>query len=246
MIAPAASPGRRWRWVVASAVAFLLLAYAAYRIANARCFSLTGDLTCRVETSEPLVALTLDDGPTPAGADYALAVLGRFNAKATFFLIGQDIEKHPDHARRIYEAGHELANHSYSHQRMIVRSTRFYEEEIARTDALLRKVGGMKPTLFRPPFGKKLVGLPLAARRQGYRMVMIDVEEPLDVGDDPRAYANRIVREARPGSIILMHVMYRSNETARRAMPLVIAGLQARGLRVVTVGELMKARAGEI
>jgi peptidoglycan/xylan/chitin deacetylase (PgdA/CDA1 family) len=74
--------------------------------------------------------------------------------------------------------------------------------------------------------------------RHGYRMVMIDVEEPQT--DDPRQYAARLVGEAKPGSILLMHLMYRGNRVAREALPLVIEGLQARGFTVVSVGELLR------
>jgi peptidoglycan/xylan/chitin deacetylase (PgdA/CDA1 family) len=91
--------------------------------------------------------------------------------------------------------------------------------------------------LFRPPYGKKLWGLPAAVERQGYRMIMVDVEEPRTT--EPRAYAQSILNEARPGSILLMHLMYRSNETARQALPFVIEGLKERGFRLVTVSELL-------
>lgn len=221
----------------------LATAYGLFKISEARCFTLAGEPVCRVETSEPVVALTFDDGPTPFGADHAAAVLDRYGVKATFFLIGRDMERNPDAVRRLRGAGHELANHSYSHTRMVARSPRFYDSEIARTDALLRRAGSPAPQFFRPPYGKKLVGLPRAVERRGYRMIMWDVEERYDVGSDHRAYADHMVRNARPGSIIIMHVMHRPNETARRALPLVIEGLQARGLRVVTVGELMKIQA---
>jgi peptidoglycan/xylan/chitin deacetylase (PgdA/CDA1 family) len=71
-------------------------------------------------------------------------------------------------------------------------------------------------------------------------MVMIDVEEPET--NDPRIYAERLVREAKPGSILLMHLMYRGNQVARDALPLVVQGLQARGFKIVSVGELLRAR----
>lgn len=122
---------------------------------------------------------------------------------------------------------------------MIGRSGGFYDREIAETHRRLVAAGAPPPRLFRPPYGKKLWGLPAAARRHGYRMVMIDVEEPLV--EDPRIYADRVVREARPGSILLIHLMYRANGTARAALPLVIRGLQARGFRIVSVGELIAA-----
>jgi peptidoglycan/xylan/chitin deacetylase (PgdA/CDA1 family) len=124
---------------------------------------------------------------------------------------------------------------------MIGRSAAFYDSEIARTDAALRRAGVAAPDLFRPPYGKKLIGLPRAIARHGYKMILWDVEDPRGARD-PADYAARIVRQARPGSIVLMHIMFSANGTARAALPMVLRGLQARGFNVVTVGELLKLR----
>ena len=237
-MAPSAKVRRRGAWAAGAVLLLLLLgALFLWRVSKADCFVLAGEVTCRVETAEPLVALSLDDGPTPEGTAAALATLERADARATFFLIGKHIERNPNEVRRILAAGHEVANHSYSHRRMVGRSGGWYDDEIARTAALLRREGDDGPLLFRPPFGKKLFGLPLSARRQGHRLIMWDVAEP-DTSD-PRAYAAHIVERARPGSIILMHVMYRGNDVARAALPLVLDGLRRKGLRVVTVGQLL-------
>jgi peptidoglycan/xylan/chitin deacetylase (PgdA/CDA1 family) len=220
-----------------AALLVLMIALGLWHASKAWCFVLVGEVTCRVETDEPIVALSLDDGPTPEGTEAALAALERGGARATFFLIGRHVERQPDAVRRILAAGHEVANHSWSHRRMVGRSGGWYDEEIARTAASLHRLGDRGPLLFRPPFGRKLFGLPLAAGRQGHRMIMWDVGEP-DT-QDPRAYAAHIVERARPGSIILMHVMYRGNGVARAALPMVLEGLRRKGLRVVTVGELL-------
>lgn len=227
------------RWIAAALLLALALAAALYPISRARCFALVGEMICRVETDRPMVALTFDDGPTERGVATALAELRARGARATFFLIGRDAGERPHLVRRIVAEGHEVANHSLTHQVMIGRTSRFYDGEIAETHRLLIEAGAPPPTLFRPPYGKKLWGLPASARRHGYKMVMIDVEEPL--AEDPRVYADRVVREAKPGSILLMHLMYRANGTAREALPLVIRGLQARGFRIVSVGELLAA-----
>lgn len=235
-----AARGRRRRWITAAAVAPCLLlagAVSLWKVSKALCFTLAGDVTCRVPVAEPLVALSLDDGPTPEGVDSALAALHGAGAHATFFLIGRYVDEQPALVRRIAASGNEAANHSYSHKWMILRPGAFYDSEIARTDAAVRRAGAPPPRLFRPPFGKKLLGLPLAVRRHGLRMIMWDVEDP-DTAD-PRGYADQVVRRARPGSIILMHLMYRGNGTARAALPLVLAGLRARGMRIVTVSELI-------
>lgn len=235
---------RRARLLTALGAALALLAgatLAVFQISRARCFALVGEAICHVETDEPLVALTFDDGPTPDGVALATAALRETGAHATFFLIGGAVEENAPLVHGLLAEGHEVGNHSYSHERMIFHTSGWYEQEVMRTDALLRAAGVPAPTLFRPPYGKKLIGLPDALARHNYRMIMWDVEDPPGA-TDARAYADEVLRQARPGSIILMHVMYRSNRIAREALPLVLRGLRARGLRVVTVGELLGRR----
>jgi peptidoglycan/xylan/chitin deacetylase (PgdA/CDA1 family) len=220
-----------------AAVACLAAAgWGLLQVSRARCFVLAGHTTCRVETAAPMVALTFDDGPTQTGLDAILPALRDRGAHATFFLIGADAEKHPELVRALLAAGHEVGNHSWSHVRMAGRSRGFYAAELARTNAALRAAGA-DPKLFRPPYGKKLVGLPLAVQRAGLEMITWDVEDPAT--RDPQAFARQVVDQARPGSIILVHAMYPSNTTARAALPAILDGLAAKGLKAVTVGELM-------
>jgi peptidoglycan/xylan/chitin deacetylase (PgdA/CDA1 family) len=241
MAEKAAGAGRRRiSWALAAAAGLALLPTALLEVADARCFSLTGHVTCRVETERPLVALTFDDGPTAEGVDATLAALAAGGAKATFFLIGSEAQSRPGLVRRLAAAGHEIGNHSYSHDRMIARPRSVYEAEIARTATVLTAAGAPAPRLFRPPYGKKLFGLPLAVERQGHRMITWDVEEPDDGRSDAESYAAHIVGRARPGSIVLIHPMYGGNRRAREALPLILRGLEQRGLRAVTVGELLR------
>jgi peptidoglycan/xylan/chitin deacetylase (PgdA/CDA1 family) len=221
-------------------VALVVLLLGLWQVSRARCFTLAGSITCRVETAQPLVALSFDDGPTESGVDAVLPVLGRYGVKATFFLVGSEAERRPDLVRRLVAAGQEIGNHSYSHQRMVAKGAAFYGAEIDRTHAILMSAGAPPPKLFRPPYGKKLIGLPLAVERRGYRLVTWDVEDPDDGRSDAIGYAAQMVAEAKPGSIILVHPMYPANRRARQALPLVIDGLRARGLRIVTVGELLQ------
>ena len=207
-------------------------------LSKAPCFQLVGNITCRVETEAKRVALSFDDGPTPQGVAAVLPVLDRFDAKATFFLIGQDLQHHPEAARAILAAGHELGNHTFSHARNVGRSRAVYRSEIGKTQRLLEAVGS-DSGLFRPPYGRKLVDLPFEVERAGLTTVTWDVEDRAENFPDPKAYARDIVERVRPGSIFLIHPMYRSNTTARAALPLILAQLQDRGYEVVTVSELL-------
>ena len=216
-----------------------IMAVVGWQLSKARCVQIVGDVTCRVDTDAKIVALTFDDGPTPEGVDVVLPELERRGITATFFLIGSRMEKFPGQAERLISAGHELGNHTYSHQRNLGRSQAFYADEIARTDALLKRAGS-STMLFRPPFGKRLIGLPLEVERAGYQAIMWDVEDEPEKFVEPQAYAQDILHQVRPGSIILMHPMYRHNQTAREALPMILDGLQARGFEVVPVSELLK------
>lgn len=230
---------RRWHWIALGVLLFVLLAAAAlFQISRAACFQLIGTPLCKVETSEKLIALTFDDGPTDLGVQAVLPVLQRYSAHATFFLIGQEIEAHPGLGRRLVAAGHELGNHSYSHKRMWGLFPGHYEDEIRRTDALLRGEGAANPHFFRPPNGKKLTGLPIAVERTGYRTVTWGHEDPMTAAD-ARTFADKTLARVQPGSIVVMHVMYSGGQVQRDALPLILEGLKARGYRAVTVGELL-------
>ncbi|HEV2530366.1 polysaccharide deacetylase family protein [Phenylobacterium sp.] len=224
---------------MAAAVGLAVVAGAAlglYQLSRARCFALGLAPICRVATSRPEVALTFDDGPTADGLAAILPELERRQAHATFFLIGADVAKHPAMVATLLAAGQEVGDHSFSHVRMVGRSARFYDQEIERTQAAL-KAAGAEARFFRPPYGKKLMGLPLAVKRHGLAMIIWDVEDPATT--DPRAFADEIVRQAHPGAIILVHAMYPTNRTARAALPMILDGLTAKGLRIVTVGDLI-------
>lgn len=217
-----------------------LISIGIFWISKTPCWQLVGEVTCRVETTEKIVAISFDDGPTPEGVDALLPELEKRGVKATFFLVGHKMEEHPGQAERLVAAGHELANHSYSHTRNVWKSYDYYQQEVARADALLRKAGAKNPVLFRPPFGKRLIGLPWAVEAAGYRMVTWDVVDDIEHHGTPESYANDIVSRARPGSIILIHPMYPGNAVERKAVPLLLDGLIAKGYRVVPVGELLK------
>ena len=228
---------RALRVVVGVLIAAIVF-FGIVSLTNARCFQLVGEVTCRVTTDRKIVALTFDDGPTSRGVDAVLPVLERFDAKATFFLIGEDIKEAPGEAEKILAAGHELGNHSFSHVRGVGRSQKFYRQEVRRTHALLERAGA-EARLFRPPYGKRLVGLPIEVKRAGYRTIMWDVEDRAGHFDDPQAYADDILGRVRPGSIILIHPMYRGNGLERAALPLLLQGLADRGYRATSVSELL-------
>ena len=232
--------------IAASAVVIAgVMAAGLFQLSRAKCFQLVGHVTCRVETEEKLVALTFDDGPTDRGVDAVTAALARHDAKATFFLIGRAVERKPEAVRRLLAAGHEIGNHSYSHVPNVGRSQTFYQGEVERTNAALRALG-VTPRFFRPPYGMRLIGLPRAVSEAGLRTVMWDVAESDGSDDSAEDYAANVLREIRPGSIVLIHAMNSHNRNAREALPLILKGLSQRGYRAVTVSQLLEAGGGAV
>lgn len=229
------------RLLIVVAFALPLTGWAAHRVSKARTFQLFGRIVPRVETTEPAVALTFDDGPAPGHTDRILSILRDADVPATFFLNGHSIEEHPAEARKIVRAGHEIGNHTYSHAQLLGKSLSLVRREIERTDDLIRQTGYAGPIHFRSPYGKKLLVLPYYLWRTERTNVFWDVEP--DSYRNVAASADRIVAHvadrAQPGSIILLHVMFPSRATSLEAVPGIISTLRSRGLRFVTVSELL-------
>src|SRR5438128_7545944 len=138
----------------------IVLAVAAlagtFGYSKSRTHQLFGVIVPRVETERKVVALTFDDGPTSYAADDILAALGP--TKATFFLTGFGMTDSPAVAPRLIAAGHEIGNHTFHHDRLVLKTPRYIAAEIESVDAMIRAAGWKGPILFRAPFCKKLVG----------------------------------------------------------------------------------------
>lgn len=214
---------------------------AFVNLAQLRCFNAIFNAVCSVSTTRNVVALTFDDGPSAAAQGAILPLLAANDAKATFFLSGQKVEKDPAATRAIVAAGHEIGSLGFSNQVLEDRPQSFYADEVVRTDALLRKAGVEKPYLFRPPYGVRSVGLLWELHQRDYKLIMWDVSDNGRREAPPRAYASAILAQVQPGSIVMLHAMGADDEDAREALPLILQGLKERGLKSVTVGELLAA-----
>lgn len=230
-------------------VAFALAAcvaggsFALWQASRSRTFQFFGRLTARVDTSQKVVALTFDDGPTPDLTGEVLSVLEEGHVRATFFVTGAELERNMAEGKRIVAAGHELGNHSYSHQRMVLVTPSFVEREVARTDELIREAGHQGEIYFRPPFGKKLFTLPYYLSRTGRRSVTWDVEPESypEVAADSDKIAEHVLARTRPGSIIILHVMYPGRGESLEAVRKIVEGLKAQGYSFRTLSELLAA-----
>lgn len=235
----------RIKVVALVATAIVLIGFVALRQSSrSRTFQFFGELIPRVDTSEKIVALTFDDGPTVDGTDQILAILADQNIKATFFVTGAELERNLDQGRKIVAAGHELGNHSYSHVRMMFVTPSFVRQEIESTDKLIRDAGYQGEVLFRPPYAKKLFALPYYLSKTGRKSVTWDVEPESypEIGADADKIAGHVLSKTQPGSIILLHVMYPNRRESMKAVTKIVEGLKAQGYRFKTTSELLAAR----
>jgi peptidoglycan/xylan/chitin deacetylase (PgdA/CDA1 family) len=220
------------------------IVFSLHTLSNARTYQMFGDLVARVDTEMPVVALTFDDGPTKGYTEEVLRILDELDVPATFFVTGREVTENKDETRAIIAAGHELGNHSYSHPRMVFKSYDTIRSEVEETDAAIRAAGYDGPLHFRPPYAKKLFGLPWYLSANDRTTVMWDVEPETypDVAADLNAFVEHVIQRTSNGSIILMHVMYKSREVSRQALPGIVAGLRERGFEFVTVSQLLERR----
>ncbi len=231
-----------WPGILGATTGALMIGpYTLFVLSSSRTFQAFGELIPRVNTEEKVVALTFDDGPTPGYTEQLVETLDKYKVKASFYLVGQEIERNAAEAKRIVEAGHELGNHSYSHPRMVFKSMSFYREEIDKTDSLIRGAGYEGPIHFRAPGCKKLFGLPYVLKETRRKHVIFDVEPDSypNVAATSQGIVHFVLQKTRPGSIILLHAMYPSRKTSMDAVPGIIEGLLAKGYEFKTVSQLL-------
>ncbi|WP_346838987.1 polysaccharide deacetylase family protein [Microbulbifer sp. SAOS-129_SWC] len=226
---------------VAILLSLPLLLVGIWKYARSPTHQLLGELVSRVQTDKKVVALTFDDGPSSEYTEEILKILQENNVRATFFLVGNAIQSNPAAARGIVNAGHEIGNHSFTHSRMLLKSLDFVKREVEETTDLIRRTGYSGKITFRPPYGKKLLTLPYFLSSRDITSVTWDVapDSVLPADASPEDLARNAIANTRPGSIILMHVMFKSRRNSMAAVPQIISALKAKGYRFVTVSQLL-------
>ena len=190
-----------------------------------------------VNTSRPVLALTFDDGPHPELTPQLLDILRAEGIRATFYVIGRNVETYPDIARRIVSEGHEIANHTWSHPALPSVGAARLNKEIASTTEVIQRVTGRRPTNMRPPYG----AINERVRQSMYKDHGLDVimwsVDPLDWRrPGAQVVRQRLVDGATPGGILLAHDIHPGTI---EAMPGTIRDLKAKGYGFATVSQLL-------
>ena len=194
------------------------------------------------------ISLTFDDGPSEGFTEQILSILREHHVPATFFVCGRNVEEHPDLLRRIVAEGHEVGNHTYSHIFTYFKSRRRMAEEIDRTQEVIEKVTGSRPTVFRPPYGARWFGLVPTLRDRGLHMVLWSATG-YDWKKDVQGITEATLRELKPGAIIMLHdgrETLSSTEVDRsctvQALSAIIAGAHRRGYTFAPVRDFLPSQ----
>lgn len=192
-----------------------------------------------VPTTVPAIALTLDDGPHRKTTPEVLAVLKEKSVRATFFVLGENADRHPELLAREAAEGHEVAVHGYRHVSLAKLDKEHVAAELANAERAIDRGAAERAVLFRPPGGNFSDAVVAAARERGYTLVLWDID-PRDWSRPPvDSVVAAVLRRAAPGSIVLLHDGMYPLPTPR-ALAIIIDRLRAEGYEFVTVSELLQ------
>lgn len=194
----------------------------------------------RAQPTEKLVSLTFDDGPDPQWTPTVLELLAEYDARSTFFQLGDEVERHPELARQVANAGHEVGSHGCSHQDFTDLSADELRENLGRADESIRAATGITPTLVRPPWGRIDSPGMFVAAEFGYQVALWSHHLPTD-GAEQKVDLN--IATASPGMIVLCHDGRSTPaDSLYVAVRRLLTELTDQGYRFVTVSDLLSAK----
>jgi peptidoglycan/xylan/chitin deacetylase (PgdA/CDA1 family) len=239
MASPRRSAGRRL-------VVLALLLPSSYFLFYGTPTMLTGGLLLPYATHAPgerTIALTFDDGPDPTYTPQILRVLARYRACATFFVLGRHVDAHPELLREIVKGGHAVGSHGYSHAILRWVWPGEIAAELNGTSAAIHRAAGIRTDLFRHPGGMQGFFLPWMTKPVGWQVVVWSVD-PQDYTEPGVAeIARRVLDEAHPGAIVLLHDGSPDGTESRahtvEALPIILEELRDRGYQFVCLNQGM-------
>lgn len=229
--------------------AFLLvvLAGAAFCVFFDEAVIVRKNTIFRVSSSDKLVALTFDDGPSPVWTPKILDELSKAGVKATFFMLGEHAAKYPEVARRVAGEGHEIGNHTYDHHVLIYYTMEELEKEIKYAENVIKGVTGVTTMYFRPPKAWLTQDEKVKIGRMGYKVILWSLNSKDWVAFHDKQITSYILRRVRPGDIILFHdsggaFTAEGGDRAQtvKTIPRLVKKLKERGFKFVTISELLK------
>lgn len=194
------------------------------------------------------VALTFDDAPDDRFTPQILDVLKKESVKATFFVVGNRVETHPEIIKRMADEGHVVGNHSYNHANLPKLSDADFRGQVTKTDDLIRSITGYKPMLIRPPYGNISEPQIQWLASQHKKIINWNVDSLDWKGLNAEQVKTNVLAHVRPGSIILQHAAGGTGEDLSgtvHALPDIILKLRSDGVKLVTIPELLDLPKGQ-
>lgn len=178
------------------------------------------------------IYLTFDDGPDPVSTKTIVEILAKQKIKASFFVVGSQVEKNPDILKLLDDKGHLICNHSYSHSASLFKTKTKLQDEILKTQHLIKKTSTRSGNYFRPPHGRIYPGMKKVVKKSGYSMLLWDVFVPdYKPGYPAKKITSRIFHYTRSGSIILLHDRSKNCHQTIKALPIIITTLLEKGFK---------------
>lgn len=189
------------------------------------------------DSSTQKIALTFDDGPHPKYTPQVLDILKKHGVKATFFMIGKNIQQYPILSERIINEGHTIGNHSFTHSKTIdFKNQNGWKKEIENTDLEIRKILGKNPRFFRPPYGVTTPHLAGALKKSGKKTIGWSQRTYDTMSISPMKIKEKIIKNLKSGDIILLH------DTHENIVPLLehlLPEIEHKNLSFATVNEMI-------
>ncbi|ELK42619.1 polysaccharide deacetylase family protein [Brevibacillus agri] len=232
-------------WLITCAV-LLVTTYSqsalALREKNREYYETRGEIVWEVPTNSKVIALTFDDGPDPRYTPEIAALLKKYEAKSTFFVVGSRVSQYPELVRSLAQDQHEIANHTFNHPDIRKLTPERLRDEVEKTQEAIFSATGVRPTLFRPPGGYYSESVVHTAKQAGFLIVMWSWHQDTRDWTDPgvKKIVDKVLGNARNGDIVLFHDYGGNRKQTVQALEQILPELQKRGYRFVTVSELMK------
>jgi len=182
------------------------------------------NLTWCFVSDKKQVYLTFDDGPTPFVTEFVLSELKKYNAKATFFCIGKNIEKYPEIFKQIINENHSIGNHTYNHINGWKTDTETYIKNIKKTGNIINlNLKTQNSKLFRPPYGKIKFSQVKKLKKLGYQIIMWDVlSADFDTSINSEKCLDNVLKNTKKGSIVVFHDSIKAQEKAYNVLPKIL------------------------
>ena len=187
-----------------------------------------------IHNSENKIYLSFDDGPTPEITEWVLEELKKYNAKATFFCIGNNIEKHPEIFAKVANEGHSIGNHTFNHLNGWKTSTKEYLENVNLCESsilnLKSTILNLQPKLFRPPYGKIKLSQSKKLGQLSYKIIMWDVlSADFDTSISKEKCLDNVIKNTKSGSIIVFHDSVKAFPNLEYSLPKALKYWAAKG-----------------